>query len=302
MRAPRPPPPQLRDSRSRLTSGAMKRSTPGKKRMLHADAAEPGLHGPSASTAKTLPAEDAPTPTDVARTARATTKQKKKARKKSRKIRKRSLLLLAAPLPMLAFSKLSVTRAAIAVASVRHDPDLAVDLPPAIDAAVFEAASRSAKEHGFQPRRMAIADMSQPSTAKRLYIVDMDARKVVLRTWIAHGQNSGELTATKFSNRTDSHETSLGLYRVGATIASPKHGPALLLDGLDKGINDKALAREIILHGAKYVSAPFIALHGRLGRSWGCPAVPIGEMARIIELLADGGLLFVYGSPAPQNA
>ncbi|MDP1892129.1 MAG: murein L,D-transpeptidase catalytic domain family protein [Gemmatimonadaceae bacterium] len=187
-------------------------------------------------------------------------------------------------------------------ARVRHDPVPAEVLPPAIDAAVFEAASRSAAEHGLHPRLMAIADMSQPSTAQRLYIIDMDARTVVLRTWIAHGQNSGDLTATKFSNRTDSHETSLGLYRVGAKIRSPKHGPALLLDGLDKGVNDKALAREVILHGAKYVSAPFIALHGRLGRSWGCPAVPVGDMARIIELLADGGLLYVYGRPAPQRA
>jgi hypothetical protein len=144
--------------------------------------------------------------------------------------------------------------------------------------------------------------MSQPSTAQRLYIIDMDAKKVVLRTWVAHGQNSGDLTATKFSNRDDSHETSLGLYRVGAKITSPKHGPALLLDGLDKGVNDKALAREVIIHGAEYVSAPFIASHGRLGRSWGCPAVPPGDMARIIELLAEGGLLYVYGGQAPRHA
>lgn len=274
---------------------------PAQGRMLHADAAVPETQGPSASTAKKTQAEDVPTRTVLDRTAAAITKSKKKVRKKSRKIRKRNLLLLAAPWSMLSFSRVTPVGPATVAASVRHDPALAGDLPLAI-AAVFDAAARSAAAHGLHPRRMAIADMSQPSTAQRLYIIDMDARKVVLRTWIAHGQNSGDLSATKFSNRIDSHETSLGLYRVGAKITSPKHGPALLLDGLDKGVNDQALAREVILHGAKYVSAPFIASHGRLGRSWGCPAVPIRDMARIIELLADGGLLYVYASSAPQRA
>ena len=196
---------------------------------------------------------------------------------------------------MLALPKMSPPAVAKRAAVADHDPHLGFDLPPALDSAIFDEAIRSANAHGLHPRRLAIADLSQPSSAQRLYIIDMDARKVVLRTWVAHGQNSGDLTATKFSNRDNSHETSLGLYRVGAKITSPKHGPALLLDGLDKGVNDKALAREVIIHGAEYVGAPFIASHGRLGRSWGCPAVPPAEMARIIDLLADGGLLYVHG-------
>jgi hypothetical protein len=209
---------------------------------------------------------------------------------------KRGLLLLAAPLPMLAFPRISQPVAVGSAAVADHDPHLDYDLPRELDTTVFDAAMRSASAHGLHPRRLAIADMSQPSTAQRLYIIDMDAKKVVLRTWVAHGQNSGDLTATKFSNRDDSHETSLGLYRVGAKITSPKHGPALLLEGLDIGVNDKALAREVIIHGAEYVSKLFIALHGRLGRSWGCPAVPPADMARIIDLLADGGLLYVHGA------
>jgi len=210
-------------------------------------------------------------------------------------VKKRRLLLLAAPLPMLALAKPTSAAPVATVANTDGNPNNDIALPAGLGRSVLDAAIRSASEHGLHPRRLAIADMSQPSTAQRLYIIDMDARKVVLETWVAHGQNSGDLTATKFSNRDDSHETSLGLYRVGAKITSPKHGPALLLDGLDKGVNDKALAREIILHGAEYVSAPFIATHGRLGRSWGCPAVPPAEMGRIIDLLADGGLLYVHG-------
>ncbi len=164
-----------------------------------------------------------------------------------------------------------------------------------LDSEVFVAGHRSVERHGLPGRMLAIADMTRPSTAKRLYVFDMDSKRLVLRTWVAHGQNTGELMAERFSNRDGSHQTSLGLYRVGARIVSPKHGPALLLHGLDKGGNDKALAREVIIHGADYVSAQFIAAHGRLGRSWGCPAVPRDDMARVIELLADGGLLYVYG-------
>ena len=143
---------------------------------------------------------------------------------------------------------------------------------------------------------LAIADMTQPSTAKRLYIIDLDRKTLMLRTWVAHGQGTGELMARHFSNSHGSHQTSLGLYRVGAEIVSPKHGPALLLHGMDKGTNDQALAREVIMHGADYVSASFIAQHGRLGRSWGCPAVSRDHMTKMIELLADGGLLYVHGN------
>jgi hypothetical protein len=165
-----------------------------------------------------------------------------------------------------------------------------------LESAVLVSGYRNMVRHGLQARVLAIADMTQPSTAQRLFIFDLEARKLVLRTWVAHGQNSGGLLAEHFSNRNGSHQTSLGLYRVGARIVSPKHGPALLLHGLDKGVNDQALPREVIIHGADYVSAEFIAAHGRLGRSWGCPAVPRAAMARVIDLLADGGLLYVAGN------
>jgi hypothetical protein len=164
-----------------------------------------------------------------------------------------------------------------------------------LESTVFAAGYRDMERHGLQTRMLAIADMTQPSNAKRLFILDLEAKKLVLRTWVAHGQNSGGLMAERFSNRDGSHQTSLGLYRVGTEIVSSKHGRALLLHGLDRGVNDKALSREVIIHGADYVSAQFIAAQGRLGRSWGCPAVPRDDMPRVIELLADGGLLYVAG-------
>jgi hypothetical protein len=160
---------------------------------------------------------------------------------------------------------------------------------------VLAAALERTEQHGMDACMVAIADMTQPSTAKRLYIIDLERRELVLRSYVAHGQNTGELMAEHFSNRHGSHQTSLGLYRVGAEIVSPKHGPALLLHGLDKGLNDQALPREVIMHGADYVSEDFIRQHGRLGRSWGCPAVTRDDMPVVIELLANGGLLYVHG-------
>ena len=160
---------------------------------------------------------------------------------------------------------------------------------------VFRAGYNSVERHGVNAHILAIADMTQPSTAKRLYIIDLEKKELVLRTWVAHGQGSGELKCTSFSNREGSHATSKGLYRVGVEIVSPKHGAALMLHGLDRGVNCQAESREVIMHGADYVSAAFIAQHGRLGRSWGCPAVSRAEMPRMIELLANGGLLYVHG-------
>jgi hypothetical protein len=165
-----------------------------------------------------------------------------------------------------------------------------------LDREVFEAAYQRVLREPTAPTAIAIADMRQPSTARRLVIVDLLERRVALRTWVAHGSGSGELHAERFSNRHGSHQTSLGLYRVGARIRSPKHGAALLLDGLDRGLNDHARSREVIIHGADYVSERFIAQTGRLGRSWGCPAVPRDQMAQVIALLGDGGLLYIHGA------
>ncbi len=182
--------------------------------------------------------------------------------------------------------------AAVDAAAVLYDE---LGLEGHMTETVFAKGYASMARHGVKAHMLAIADMSQPSNAKRLYLLDLDKKELVMSTWVAHGQGSGELMCTTFSNREGSHATSKGLYRVGLEIVSPKHGAALLLHGLDRGVNCQAQAREVIMHGADYVSAEFIAQHGRLGRSWGCPAVPRTDMPRMIELLANGGYLYVYG-------
>ena len=146
-----------------------------------------------------------------------------------------------------------------------------IGLDGMIERAVFFAGLRSMEGHGMQASILAIADMTQPSTAKRLFVLDLEAKELLLRTWVAHGQNSGELMAKRFSNRQGSHQTSLGLYRVGDEISSPKHGPALLLHGLDQGVNDQALPREVIIHSAAYVSAEFIERTGAWGVAGAVP-------------------------------
>lgn len=165
-----------------------------------------------------------------------------------------------------------------------------------LDLTALRKGLSSAEQLAGSAHILAIADMTQPSTAKRLYVIDLERRTLLLRTHVAHGQGTGDLMAERFSNRHGSHQTSLGLYRVGERINSPKHGPALLLHGLEHGLNDQALGREVIIHGADYVSEDFIRQHGRLGRSWGCPAVSRTDMPRVIDLLANGGLLYVHGN------
>ncbi len=211
-------------------------------------------------------------------------------------------MVLALALPGLLPARASSTAPDAALASESETPDPAsalyaeLRLEGVLSREAFDAAYERVARAGAVSGRLAIADMSQPSTAERLVVLDLDSRAIISRTLVAHGQGSGELMAERFSNRNNSHQTSLGLYRVGPRIMSRKHGAALLLEGLDRGVNDQARAREVIMHGADYVSAQFVAQHGRLGRSWGCPAVPREQMAIMIESLADGGLLYVHGA------
>jgi len=144
-----------------------------------------------------------------------------------------------------------------------------------------------------RPEVITIIDFSLPSTKERLWVIDLFQAKVLFHSLVSHGRNSGELMAEKFSNIPGSFTSSPGFYTTGETYFG-RHGLSLKLNGLEKGINDKARERAIVMHGADYVAPEFIRKHGRLGRSHGCPAVPTQLSKEIIETIKDGTCLFIY--------
>lgn len=138
---------------------------------------------------------------------------------------------------------------------------------------------------------LTVCDFSQPSNTKRLYIIDVRNFKVLLNTYVAHGKRSGELYATHFSNRPRSLESSLGFYVTKNTYFG-KHGLSLKLSGQDRGYNDKAESRAIVVHGASYIGDEWLG--GKMGRSFGCPAVPSSIASKVIDIIKNGTCLFIY--------
>ena len=142
------------------------------------------------------------------------------------------------------------------------------------------------------PDILTVCDFSQPSNQKRMYIIDVKNFQVLMNTYVAHGKNSGVTYAERFSNRPESLESSLGFYITKNTY-SGKHGLSLRLAGLDKGYNDNAEERAVVVHGAPYIGDQ--RLHSAyMGRSWGCPAVPQQLAPEVINLIKNGTCLFIY--------
>lgn len=141
---------------------------------------------------------------------------------------------------------------------------------------------------------LSVVDLSMPSTAKRLWVIDLSAHKILFNTLVAHGRGSGEKMAEKFSNTPSSNQSSVGFYTT-AEVYSGKHGRSLRLDGLDAGLNSMARERAIVVHGADYVSQDVINATGRLGRSQGCPALPMDLFSDIINDIKGNTLLFING-------
>lgn len=141
---------------------------------------------------------------------------------------------------------------------------------------------------------LTIIDYSRPSTLARLFVVDPDDGEILHKSLVAHGKNSGANEATRFGNEIDSLQSSLGFFITGDTYHG-RHGYSLRLHGLEPGINDNALERNIVIHGASYVSEEFAARNGRLGRSWGCPALPTDTNRQVIDLIKGGSCVFIYG-------
>jgi hypothetical protein len=138
-----------------------------------------------------------------------------------------------------------------------------------------------------------ICDLSQSSKRKRLYLIDLNQYKLLLNTYVAHGRNSGAEYARKFSNRPESLQSSLGFYRTKRTYYGG-HGLALTLTGLEPGFNDKAERRRIVVHGSQYIGDNYRRWGKYMGRSFGCPAVPMKQSKILINTIKNGSCLFIY--------
>lgn len=141
---------------------------------------------------------------------------------------------------------------------------------------------------------LTIIDFSKKSSEKRLWIIDLESSKLLFNTLVAHGRGSGMDMATSFSNQPNSHQSSLGFYVTSDTYIG-KHGLSMRLDGLDKGFNSNAKERAVVIHGADYVSQSFVNQTGRLGRSHGCPALPVELTKTIINVIKGQTVLFISG-------
>jgi len=147
---------------------------------------------------------------------------------------------------------------------------------------------------------IAIIDYDLPSTKNRLFIIDIQTYTVLHSSLVAHGKETGSNYAKSFSNTNGSHQSSLGFYKTSEKYVG-KHGVSLRLDGLEPGINDKARSRNIVIHAANYVSEKFVKQNHRLGRSFGCPAIPEKDYQKVLDLLDDEILLYAYSSNIDNN-
>lgn len=140
-----------------------------------------------------------------------------------------------------------------------------------------------------------LIDFTKPSSEERFYVLDMRHKKILFTSVVSHGRNSGGLYATSFSNKNGSYQSSLGFFLTENTYQG-RNGYSLVLNGLEKGINDRAKERAIVIHGASYSNPSVIASSGRLGRSLGCPALPQKVSRHIINTIKDGSLLYIYAN------
>ena len=142
---------------------------------------------------------------------------------------------------------------------------------------------------------LTIIDYSKPSSEKRFFVIDMDKKELLVYSHVSHGKNSGGNIATSFSNKVSSNKSSLGFFLTENTYMGG-NGYSLVLNGLEKGINDKAKDRYIVIHGADYANPKVAKSQGRLGRSLGCPALPRDISKKAIDMIKNGSVLFVYGN------
>lgn len=183
-------------------------------------------------------------------------------------------------------------------AAVNNDSTYAIFMETGLNKVIEYDGFRQAMEgyakiEGKREDLMVFIDFTKPSDKERFYIIDLKQKKILLSSHVAHGKGSGERYATSFSNVSGSYKSSLGFY-LTANSYNGRNGYSLRLRGLEEGINDKAMERAIVIHGADYCDPKMIAASGRLGRSLGCPALPESVNAKVINTIKEGAVLFIY--------
>lgn len=189
-----------------------------------------------------------------------------------------NLLNLALASPQALINKLHQQAPALSVST----------LTAAVDAYQFGLA-----HHQIKNKHLAVVDMTLASANKRLWVFDMRSDSLLYHSYVAQGKASGLFKATHFSNQFNSDATSIGVYLTSNEYHG-EHGASLRLRGMDKGFNDNAFKRDIVLHSANYVSQRFVNTYHRLGRSWGCPAVSQKLIKPLVNTLKNGAMLMIY--------
>ena len=169
----------------------------------------------------------------------------------------------------------------------------AQDLDPKVLRLALKAYNH-ARVQGYDNKQvLTVIDYSKPSNQHRFWVFDLSKEKLLYDELVSHGRNSGNATAMAFSNRPNSLQSSIGVYATGNPYIG-EHGYSLRLNGLEPGFNDNAYSRAIVIHGAWYVSQKFAQEHGRVGRSWGCPALDQRISKPIIDIISHDTLLVAY--------
>jgi hypothetical protein len=204
----------------------------------------------------------------------------------------RTLLRRVFPVVLLLAAFAPASRAAVPATGLAAELSRAA---PAADPKVIALATRALQcvQKTMPARTLSVIDYSRPSTQPRLWVFDLTRRTLLFRELVAHGRNSGDNLPTHFSNAPGSLMSSLGTFVTDGTYEG-HNGYSLRLKGLDGRFNDNAESRAIVIHGASYVSSAFAVSQGRIGRSWGCPAVRPGVAHRLIDTLKDRAVVFAY--------
>jgi len=176
---------------------------------------------------------------------------------------------------------------------VRHLSQKAPELNTKVLKLALTAYEKAQHNGTAKKQILTVIDYSLPSSKQRLWVFDVRKEKLLYHMHVAHGKNSGQTVATHFSNKVESKETSLGAYVTKDTYIG-SNGYSLNLQGLEKGFNDNAYQRRVVVHGARYVEPGYIKSTGHAGRSWGCPAVAASQSKPLINTIKNGSVVFAY--------